>query len=81
MKKVFNEAFLTLEYWNKPEKEKDEVNPHLRNDPDQKYNPFIKSAKADIPEELVPELIEFLEEKGVFMGHVRGVMNEYKSEE
>lgn len=81
MKKVFNEAFFTLEYWHKPEKEKGEVNPFLSNDPDQKYNPFIKSAKAEIPEELIPELIEFLEEKGVFVGGVRGVRMKDESKE
>lgn len=75
MVKTFAQANLTIEYLHKPDSDKGEKNPFLSNDPQQSTNPYIKSSKVEIPEEILPELIHFLEEKGVFMGHVKGISN------
>ncbi|MFD5854289.1 hypothetical protein ACFWGC_29700 [Cytobacillus pseudoceanisediminis] len=71
MKKVFADAELVIGFWNAPEKEKGEVNPYTANDPKQKYNPFVDSAKVEIKQEHVVELIEWLENKGYYTRHVR----------
>lgn len=73
MKKVFEMAQLHVEYMEHPEVEKGEQNPFAKLDPSQKDKPFVKSAKVDIPEEILPELVEFLNDKGIMVGQVRGL--------
>jgi hypothetical protein len=76
LEKVLSAAKLSVEVLNKPEAEKGEVNPFLSKDEKQKHNPFVKSAVLDVPEELLPKLLEFLDENGVFTGHVKGLFNQ-----
>lgn len=64
-------AQLHVEYWNHPEIGKGEKNPFTANDPRQRHNSYIRAAKVNISEELLPHLIEFLEEQGVFTERVR----------
>ncbi|MGV7000316.1 hypothetical protein ACWA2C_16645 [Priestia megaterium] len=73
MKTVFEMAQLHVEYKEYPEVEKGEQNPFTKLDPSQKDKPHVKSAKLDIPEEILPELLEFLNDKGIMVGHVRGL--------
>lgn len=69
-------AQLHVEYWNHPEIRKGEKNPFATNNLGERHNSYITSAKINISEELLPDLIEFLEENGVFMGRVRGMQVE-----
>ncbi|MEB2276812.1 hypothetical protein LAV82_22600, partial [Bacillus sp. ILBB4] len=78
MKNVYKKAELLIEYLEYPEVEKGEQNPFTGRDPEQKEQPIVNSAKAEIPEEILPELVEFLHDKGVFVGHLRGVYSRNK---
>lgn len=71
MKKVFADAELVIGFWNAPEKEKGEVNQYTASDPKGKHNPFVDTAKVEIREEHVVELLKWLEYKGYFTRHVR----------
>lgn len=73
MKKSFFAARLSVGYLNQPDKDNGERNPYTTNDPGQCFNPFVKSADVEIPEEVLPALLEFLEGKGLYTGDVRGL--------
>jgi len=74
MKRSFFKAELAVEYLHTPEKEKGDANPFAKEEKE-RQNPYIHSAKVEIPEEILPELYDFLYKKGVFVGHLEGLNN------